>query len=196
MSMNLNGGAVGGNLCLTKAGITGLSGAVTTFTIAAAGGATGLIYTVGGKYAPLKTSATSIATPTNDAASSLALNATAASGAAFRLLTTQQAIPGSGSTMIQAGSACVFVFGLDLAGNVRVAQGKVVPYVDTSASSTITPLPILPDWFTPFSYAVVKLVSTTATTWTFGAGLWNATGITIDTPVDIMDVPAVDPITA
>ena len=194
--MNLNGGAVGGNLCLTKAGITGLSGAATTFTIAAAGGATGLTYTVGGKYAPNKASATGIATPVNDAGSSLAVNATAATGAAFRLLTAQQAIPGSGSTMVQAGSACVFVFGLDFAGNVRVAQGKVVPYNDTSANSTSCPLPILPDWLTPFSYIIAKLVSATATTWTFGAGLWNASGLTIDTPVDIMDIPAVDPITA
>lgn len=196
MSMNLNGGAVGGNLCLTKAGVTGLSGAASTFTIAATGGATGLTYTTGGKFAPLKANAVGIATPVNDAGSAIALNATAASGAAFRPLTTQQAIASSGSTMVQAGSACVFVFGLDFAGNVRVAQGKVVPYNDTSAGSTICPLPVLPDWITPFSYVVVKYVSATAQSWTFGAGLWNVTGITIDTPVDVMDVPAVDPITA
>lgn len=196
MTMNLNGAAVGGNLCLGKAGLTGLSGGATTFTIAAAGGATGLIYTIGGKYAPLKANAAGIATPVNDAGSALALNATAASGAAFRPLTTQQAIASSGLTMVQAGSACVFVFGLDAAGNVRVAQGKVVPYVDTSALSTICPLPVLPDWMTPFAYAVVKYTSATAQSWTFGAGLWNVAGITIDTPVDVMDVPAVDPITA
>ena len=196
MTMNINGGLVGGNLCTGKAGITGLSGAATTFTIAAVGGATGLVYTVGGKYAPLKANAAGIATPVNDAGSALAVAATAATGAAFRPLVTQQAIASSGSPAIALGSACVFVFGLDILGNVRVAQGKVVPYNDTSAGSTICPLPILPDWFTPFSYAVIKLVSATASSWNFGSGLWNATGVTIDTPVDVMAVPAVDPITA
>jgi hypothetical protein len=49
---------------------------------------------------------------------------------------------------------------------------------------------------TPFAYAVIKLVSATAASWTFGTGLWNAAGITIDAPVNVSSVPAVDPIGA
>lgn len=196
MTMNLNGGAVGGNLCLNKAGLTGLSGAATTVTIAATGGVTGVTYTVSGKYAPLKVNAAGLASPVNDAGSALALALVAASGAGFRPLVTQQPILSSGSTMTQLGSACTFVFGLDLLGNLRVAQGRVVPYNDTSANSTVCPMPILPDWFTPITYAVIKLVNATAQTWTFGTGFWNATGVIIDAPVDVMDMTAVDPITA
>ena len=195
MTINANGGLAGGSLTLNKAGLTGLSGAASTITTSVAGGATSLTYVNQGKMF-LAANLAAAATPVNDAGSSLAVAATTASGAAFRPLVTQQAITSSGSTAVVTGSACVFVFGYDRLGGLRVAQGKVVPYTDTSANSTICPLPFIPDYITPFSYAVIKLVNTVASSWTFGTSLWNATGVTIDTVVDVMDIPVTDPITA
>ena len=192
MSYNLTGAVQGGNLVLSRAGgatanISAVSGGATTFTIQ------NVTYVNQGKLY-FKATAAGVSAPTNDASSTLAIAGTAATGAAFRPLVAQQA-PG-GLTTVYTGSACAFVFGLDPSGNVRVAQGKVVNYSDTSANSTTCPLPSVPDWFTPVAYTVIKLVSATATSWTFGTGLWNATGITIDTPVDVAALPAVDPLTA
>ena len=188
MSYNLTGAAQGGNLTLANAAISGLSGAATTFTTTSP-----VSFTVSGKLFS-KAAIGATAVPVNDAGTVLASNAVAASGSAFRALVAQQS-PGFSANIIYAGSVACFVFGLDAAGNIRVAQGRVVQYSDTSPNSTTVPLPILPDWMTPFAYAVIKLVSTTAASWTFGTGLWNAAGITIDPPVNIMAVPPTDPIT-
>ena len=50
MTINANGGLVGGNLTLSKAGLTGLSGAATTYST----GATAITYTIGGKHQAAK----------------------------------------------------------------------------------------------------------------------------------------------
>jgi hypothetical protein len=185
---NITGALAGGNVMLNNAGITGLSGAATTVSTGKS-----VDYLVQGK-AYTKTALSGAATPTNDASSPLAVAGTAASGAAFRPLVAQQAP--AGYTTVYTGSACVFVFGFDAAGNLRVAQGPVANYTDTSANSTVLQFPQLPDWMTPFAYSVIKLTSATAATWTFGAGNWNATGITIDTPVNVGVLPATPPVTA
>lgn len=190
---NLNGSIAGGNITLGKAGLTGLSGAASTITTSVTGGATSLTYMNQGRQYN-KANLAGVATPVNDASTSLAVLGTAASGAAFRPLVAQQ--PPVGRTTIYPGSVACFVFGFDTAGNLRVAQGEVVPYTDTSAGSTIVPMPQIPDWMTPFGYAVIKLVSATAASWTFGTSLWNATGVTIDTPVDVGVMPAVAIVTA
>jgi hypothetical protein len=195
MSYNVGGALQGLTATLSNAGIAGLSGAAVTFSTSATGGATGIVWSNQGAIKFLANIA-AVAVPVNDAGSSTAVPATAASGAAFRPLVAQQAPAGYSPNTIYVGSICCFVFGLDRAGNVRVAQGRVVQYSDTSALSTSAPLPIVPDWMTPFAYAVIKLVSATAASWTFGTGLWNAAGITIDAPVNVSSVPAVDPIGA
>ena len=192
MSYNLTGAAQGGNLTLSRAGgatanISGLSGAASTFTIQ------NVTYTNQGKFF-FKATAAGATTPVNNAASASAVAAVAATGAAFVPMVTQQAP--SGSTTVFTGSACAFVWGLDALGNVRVAQGPLINYTDTSALSTRCPLPTLPDWFTPVSYVVIKFVSATASVWTFGTSLWNATGITIDPLVDVITLTATDPLTA
>ena len=189
MSTNLTGAAQGGNLTLNNAAISGLSGSAVTFSTTNA-----VPFSVGGKLFT-KAAIGATAVPVNDASTVTASNAVAASGAAFRALVAQQTPPGYSANIIYAGSVACFVFGLDAAGNVRVAQGRVVQYSDTSPASTTVPLPILPDWMTAFAYVVVKLVSATSASWTFGTSLWNATGVTIDPPVNIMAVPPTDPIT-
>lgn len=192
MSYNLTGAAQGGSFVLSRAGgatanISGLSGAAATYTIQ------NVTYSNAGKLF-YKATATGATTPTTNAASSTATAASASSGAAFVTQVAQQAP--AGSTTVFTGSACVYVWGLDPSGNVRVAQGQLVNYTDTSANSTRVPFPVVPDWFTPVAYVVIKLVSATAATWLFGTGLWNATGVTIDTPVDVVALPSVDPLTA
>ena len=192
MSYNLTGSAQGGSFSLSRAGgatanISGLSGAASTYTIQ------NVTYSNQGKLY-FKATAAAVASPVNDAASAAALAAIAATGAAYRLLVAQQAP--AGKTTVFTGSACAFMFGLDALGNTRVAQGEVINYTDTSANSTRCPLPTVPDWFTPVSYVVIKLVSATATSWQFGTGLWNATGVTIDPVVDLFTETAVDPLTA
>lgn len=143
------------------------TGTTTTSTIAAA-----VNYTINGKYMAQKAIATNAATPTTDAVT----------GAAFNGMT--------------ANKACVFVYCLDSAGAIKVAQGKVVPYTDTTAGSTICPFPLIPDTLTPIGYMVIKAGATTVGTWTFGSNNWATTGITVDTPVDVMSLPPSDPVTA
>jgi hypothetical protein len=175
---NITGALAGGNITLGNAGLTGLSGAATTISTGKS-----IDYLVQGK-AYTKTAISGGATPTTDFAT----------GAAFRLLVAQQAP--AGLTTIYTGSACVFAFGLDAAGNTRVVQGPVANYSDTSPNSTVLQLPQVPDTMTVFAYAVIKLTSATAATWAFGTGNWNATGITIDTPVNVGVLPATPPVTA
>jgi hypothetical protein len=164
--MNLTNSVQGGNLALSKAGLA--TGTTTTSTIGSA-----VNYTIGGKFQAQKAAASNFATPTTDAVSGKAFNA------------------------MSANQACAFLYALDSAGNVKVAQGKIVPWLDTSANSTPVPLPRdLPDTLTPFGYLVVKAGATLSGTWLFGSNNWSTTGITVDTAVDIMTPPAVDPLTA
>jgi hypothetical protein len=178
MTQSITNAIAGGNLSLGKAGLTGLSGAATTISTGKA-----IDYLIHGA-AYTKAAITGGATPTLDAAT----------GASFKPLVAQQAM--AGYTVPNVGSACVFVFCLDASGNLKVVQGPVSNYADTSAGSTPLQMPQLPDSVAPFAYAVIKLTSATAASWTFGTGLWNATGVTIDTPVDIGIMPARSPITA
>lgn len=175
---NITGSIAGGNIVLGNAGITGLSGAATTISTGKS-----VDYLIGGK-AYTKGAITTGATPTTDANT----------GNAFKLLVAQQAP--AGLSTVYTGSACVFAFGLDAAGNLKVAQGPIVNYTDTSANSTALQLPQAPDSVAVFAYAVIKLTSATAATWAFGSGNWNATGITIDTPVNVGVLPATPPVTA
>jgi hypothetical protein len=186
---NLTGAASGGNITLVNAGITGLSGAAVTFATSATGGATGITYLSAGT-AKYLANISSVAVPVNDAGSIGAVAGTAASGQSFRALVAQQSPPGISPNIIYPASASVFVFGLDPSGNVRVAQGKVVSYTGNQS----TPLPELPDWMTPFAYVAISFTSTTPASWTFGTNFWNATGVTINTPVNVGLLPATDPI--
>ena len=165
MSYNLTGALQGGNVTLVKAGLTGLSGAATTFSTNA------LTFAIGAKVPAAKTFTTA-ATPTTDAST----------GVAFKPLVANQ--------------VCVFLFGVDAGGNAKVAQGQAVPWTDTSANSTAVPFPSLPDTVAPFGYAVIKAGSTTSGNWTFGSSNWNATGIVVDTPVDIIAPPSSTVLTA
>ena len=122
----------GGTFVATKAGLTGISGAATTYST----GAAAQEYCINGK-AYSKAQVSGGTTPTTDKIT----------GAAFKGLV--------------AGKKSVFVFTLNAAGTVGVAQGSVEA-IDTPQ------FPTLPDTEAPFAYVIVTAGSTTVGTWTFG----------------------------
>lgn len=154
------GAARGANQAFTKAGLTGISGAATTFST----GATAQSFCVQGKAAS-KAQVSGGATPTTD------IN----TGAAFVGLT--------------ANKGSVFVWAMKLDGTVGVAQGSVEPLDASGAFLQPPQFPMLPDTWTAFSYVIIKAGATTSGTWTFSGSNWNATGITVAVQ-DIMMLPA------
>jgi hypothetical protein len=180
---NLTNAAVGGNLALGNAGLTGLTGAVATLSTSA------LAYLINGAFYA-GSAQSGVAVPGYNAASAGAVSGNAASGLAVQPLVAQQALPGYETTLVQPGSASAFVLGFDKSGLLRIAQGKVVPY-SVGASC---PLPFLPDWFAPIAYFTVSLASATPTSWTIGTGLWNATGVTVSNISNIALLPSTDPV--
>lgn len=167
---NLTNAAAGGNLSLSRAG-----GAVAN--ISALGAATtytiqNVTYSVQGKLF-FKATATGAATPVAD-------------------VNTTFAFVG-----LPANKACTYMWAVNAAGVVQLAQGQIVPYTDTSANSTRTPLPSLPDTSTPLGYIVVKAGATAVGTWLPGASNFTGvTGVTVDPYVDVMGLQATDPLTA
>ena len=83
---------------------------------------------------------------------------------------------GLGMTLV-ANQAAAFVWAVDASGTVKVFKGPTVAWTDTSAGSTVCPLPSIPGNVTPFAAHTVQAGSTTSGTWTFGTSNWNATGI-------------------
>jgi hypothetical protein len=114
--------------------------------------------TIGGKWATVLTAQTNAATPTTDVVTAAAFNAVA------------------------INKASVFVFGINAAGSIKVAQGSVE---DTEVGITTTAgafknapqFPMLPDDFCPLAYVLVR-AAPSASSWTFGTSSWTATGIT------------------
>jgi hypothetical protein len=83
---------------------------------------------------------------------------------------------GAAMTLV-ANQAAAFVWAVDTSGNVKVYKGQTVAWTDTTAGSTVCPLPNIPANVTPFAAHTVQAGSTTSGTWTFGTSNWNATGI-------------------
>jgi hypothetical protein len=135
------------------------AGTTTTYTTANT-----VQYSIKGK-AYSKTAVTNSATPTTDATTGAAYNG------------------------VTANNGCVFVFGFDSSGAIKVSQGGIQA-LDTSGAFIISPqFPALPDTICPFGYLVFKGGSTLSGTWTFGSSnLSGVTGATY-TFVDIQTLP-------
>ena len=156
------------NQCLTGAGLAGMDGAATTYTMAGDGAATGVQFTIGGRlYYAADVGAT--ATPTVDIVD----------GAAFEALDT--------------GEGCVFVFCLDSGGTLRVAQGPVVKAADVVNKSAAYAFPSIPDTVCQIAYRTISYVG--SSTWTFGTSNWNASTTTLGTVVNCSVLPT-QPLTA
>lgn len=115
-------------------------------------------HVINGNFGTTLAAQTNTATPTTDVNT----------GAAFIAQTDNQ--------------ACAYVFGVNAAGAIKVAQG---PIVDTEVGVTTTAgsfidypsFPALPSDFCPIGYCVVR-TAPSASDWTFGSSNWTATGIT------------------
>lgn len=123
---------------------------------------------IGGKFCTQLSAQTNTASPTTD------IN----TGAAF--------------VAVQPEQGCVFVWGLNAAGAVKVAQGTRVPLINgvtTTPGSFVAPpqFPALPDDFAPFGYTVIK-TGPSAAAWTFGSGAWAASGVSA-TFVNVCELP-------
>lgn len=139
------------NLCLTSAGITGLSGAATTFST----GGTKTFMLNGDLYT--RAAFAGAATPTTDVNT----------GVAFRTLAVNQ---GSVYVWLLEGSG----------GTIRVAQGSI-EQLDSAGNFLNAPqFPQIPDGAVAIAYSVVRAGSTYAGSgFRFGSDNWNTTGITI-----------------
>jgi hypothetical protein len=83
---------------------------------------------------------------------------------------------GAAFKALAASQACAFVWAVDASGTVKVYQGPIVTWGDTSAGSTPCPLPAIPGNVAPFAAHTVQNGSA-GTAWTFGSSNWNQSGL-------------------
>lgn len=89
---------------------------------------------------------------------------------------------------LAADKACVFVWGLNSSGAVKVVQGDVVSVDGDTDRPLVRPaIPDIPDDICPIAYQVVQ-TNGASSSWTFGTSNWNATGVT-DAIVDVSTLP-------
>lgn len=145
--------------CFTKAGLTGISGAATTFST----GATALQYAIGGKaYSNAQVSGGT--TPTTGAVSGDAMTLT-------------------------ASQARALVFVLDSSGNEKIIEGPVVSLNDADDFDVAPEFPNIDlETYCPFAYVIAKADSTLSGTFTVGSSNWNTSGMSF-TVVDVMTLP-------
>lgn len=126
-------------------------------------------YSIGGK-AYSKAAVTNGATPTTDVNT----------GAAF--------------TAVSASEGCVFVFGYNAAGTIKVAQGEIVDLTGEAdgANASFVQAPEFPDLpadFAPFAYLLTK-VGASGSSWTFGSSnLAGPPSNVLHTFVDVTTLP-------
>ncbi len=141
----------GASAALGKFGLTGISGAATTYTT----NALTLPYAIRGK-AYTKAQVSGGTTPTTDSA------------------------PGvnNGLTiLLTAGFGRIVVWGVNAAGTVQVCAGPIVALDSANAFILASQFPSLPLDFCPCAYTLHKAGSTVVGTWQFGVSNWNATGM-------------------
>lgn len=89
---------------------------------------------------------------------------------------------GAAFVAMAANQACCYLWGVNAAGAIKVAQGSIV---DTEVGVTTTAgafklapqFPAIPDDFCPIGYCTVR-TSPTGSAFTFGTTQWAASGIT------------------
>lgn len=106
---------------------------------------------------------------------------------------TTDANTGAAFTPLQADKACCFLWLLDAAGTVKVAQGPIVDVDgDTDDPAKILPLmPPVPKDHVAFARQVVQ-TNGASSAWTFGSSNWNATGVT-DLIQNLLTLPSRPP---
>ncbi|MBV8666738.1 MAG: hypothetical protein JO269_09660 [Burkholderiaceae bacterium] len=111
-------------------------------------------------------------------------------GAAGATTPTTDAVTGKAFKALQISQGCCYVWTVNAAGTVGLAQGPLPPSlpsgaigtnIDSNGNFTAPPqFPSLPDSLTPFAYTVVTIGSTYAGTGFIpgSSDNWNATGVT------------------
>lgn len=95
---------------------------------------------------------------------------------------TTDVVTGAAFVAQAANQASVYVFGVNAAGAIKVAQGSIenteVGVTTTAGAFKVAPqFPALPDDFCPIGYAVVR-TSPTGSAFICGTTAWAASGIT------------------
>ena len=142
-----------GSLTMNMSNAGLTAGTTTTYTTAAT-----TAHVINGKFGTTLAAQTNTASPTTDVNT----------GAAF--------------VAQSANQACVYVWGVNAAGAIKVAQGSIENTetgVTTTAGAFIKApqFPALPEDFCPIGYSVVR-TSPTGSAFTFGSTAWAASGIT------------------
>ena len=106
---------------------------------------------------------------------------------------TVDAVTGLPFVPLVANQATVLVWGANLAGALKLAQGTIENTqvgVTTTAGAFINApqFPSLPDDFCPLAYTLVR-TSPTGAAFTAGTTAWAASGITTLTPVNVAVLP-------
>jgi hypothetical protein len=152
---------IGATFNTVKTGLTGISGAATTYST----GSTSLQYAVRGKAAT-KAQVSGGTTPTTDAVTGAAITLTANQARAVVWM-----LNSAGTVFVQAGP----VVDLDSAGNYIGGKPPAMPWVDLAT-------------YCPIAYTLHKASSSLSGTFTFGSSNWNTTGMT-HTVVDLLTLP-------
>lgn len=152
---------IGATFNTVKTGLTGISGAATTYSTSA----TSLQIAIRGK-AQTKAQVSGGATPTTDAVTGAAISLVANQGRAVVWM-----VDAAGAVKVQAGPV------VDLDSAAGFIDGKVpaMPWIDLAT-------------YCPIAYTLHKAGSTTVGTWGFGTSNWNATGLT-HVVVDLLTLP-------
>lgn len=142
-----------GSLTMNMSNAGLTAGTTTTYTTTAT-----TAHVINGKFGTTLAAQTNTASPTTDVNT----------GAAF--------------VAQSANQACVYVWGVNAAGAIKVAQGSIENTetgVTTTAGAFIKApqFPALPEDFCPIGYCVVR-TSPTGSAFTFGSTEWAASGIT------------------
>lgn len=103
---------------------------------------------------------------------------------------TVDAVTGAAFRPLSASQTCIFLFGFDSGGNIKVAQGPIVSTDDVTGDLAAVHYPTFPNTIAAFGALIAKAGSNLSGTWTFGTNnLSSVTGMTY-TFADLAFVPA------
>lgn len=103
---------------------------------------------------------------------------------------TVDAVTGEAFRPLSPGESCIFLFGFDSGGTIRVTQGPIVSTEDVAGDLAALHYPTFPNTIAAFGALIAKAGSNLASPWTFGSSnLSSVTGMTY-TFVDLAFVPA------
>jgi len=96
---------------------------------------------------------------------------------------TQVAFPAIG-----INQAAAVVWSINAAGLIAVSKGPTVAWTNTNVASTVLQLPSTPSGYVAFAYHLIQN-GAAGSAFTIGTSLWNATGVTLPTVVNVAQLP-------